>query len=121
MTEVLIGRSDEFGEGDRRLVVHGNHEIVFMKVKGKNRAFLNTCPHQGGPVCDGLLVHKVEEVISPTREYIGMAFSEDTIHIVCPWHGWEFDVETGACAGDGGPKLRRFDVIERDGLLYARL
>lgn len=121
MTEVLIGRSDEFKEGDRRLVAHGAHEIMFMRVNGKDRAFLNVCPHQGGPVCEGLFVHKVEEVISADREYLGMTFSEDTVHVVCPWHGWEFDVENGACAGDGRLRLRRFEVIERDGCLYARL
>jgi nitrite reductase/ring-hydroxylating ferredoxin subunit len=42
----------------------------------------------------------------------------DDLHIVCPWHGWEFNVETGRCAGDGKHALRRYRVIERNDEIY---
>ena len=36
----------------------------------------------------------------------------------CAWHGWEFDIETGACAGDRRRKLRRYETVERGGQVY---
>jgi nitrite reductase/ring-hydroxylating ferredoxin subunit len=47
-----------------------------------------------------------------------MRFNENDINIVCPWHGWEFNVETGRCAGDGKWSLRRFKVTENNGEIH---
>jgi nitrite reductase (NADH) small subunit len=115
--EIYAGRSADLGEGDRALVKHGKHEIGVIRAKGAIRAFLNFCPHQGGPVCEGVLVHRPEEIIAEDRTYQGMRFTED-LNLVCPWHGWEFDVETGRCAGDGKHALRKFEVVEREGNVY---
>jgi len=120
-TEILVGPAAEIAEGERRLLTHGALEIGYLRIDGRHRAFLNLCPHQGGPVCDGLVTRRVEEVLGKGREHLGMTFSEDRFHLVCPWHGWEFDVETGACAGDGRARLRRFEVIEREGQVYVVL
>lgn len=38
--------------------------------------------------------------------------------VVCPWHGYEFDLASGRCANDPRLRLRRYDVIERDGEVY---
>jgi nitrite reductase/ring-hydroxylating ferredoxin subunit len=43
------------------------------------------------------------------------------MHIVCPWHGYEYKLETGECAADKKLKLRRYEVIERDGGVYVAL
>jgi nitrite reductase (NADH) small subunit len=117
MAELYVGKADDLSEGERTLVSHGTHEIAVFRVKGTLRAFLNLCPHQGGPACEGVLINRVEEIIAPDKTYQGMRFTDD-LHVVCPWHGWEFDVETGLCAGDGKLKLRSFPVMERDGEVY---
>ena len=90
MQEIFVADADELKEGDRRILQHEGHHIGVMRAKGRIVAYRNLCPHQGGPVCEGMLIGKVEEVIDENRCYRGMRFSSDTLHIVCPWHGWEF-------------------------------
>ena len=107
-------------EGYRKIVQHQKHEIALIHAGGVTRAYLNRCPHQGGPVCDGLIINRVEEVIDEQKQFKGFAFSDD-LHLVCPWHGWEFNLETGQCAGDGKVKIRQFEVLNRDGKIYVQL
>lgn len=47
-----------------------------------------------------------------------MAFDESTLHIVCPWHGFEFSVQTGEHPGSSDLKLSRVDVSEENGRIY---
>ena len=115
--EVLVCREGEIADGDVRLIKVGPIEIGVIRHKGSYYAYRNQCPHQGGPVCEGLMIHRVEEDIGPDKTYRGMRYTDD-LQIVCPWHGWEFDIETGRCAGDGKHALRRYKVIERDNDIY---
>jgi nitrite reductase (NADH) small subunit len=118
MPEVFVCQSTELGEGARKIVTNGADQIGVIRAGGVLHAFRNACPHQGGPVCEGLIVHKVEEVIAADRTYQGMRFNENELHIVCPWHGWEFNIATGHCAGDGKHALKRYRVLERDNGIY---
>jgi nitrite reductase (NADH) small subunit len=117
MPELFVARTAELKEGDRRIVENGNAAIGVLRAKGQLFAYLNECPHQGGPVCEGLMINRVEEELGPDKTYRGMRYSDD-LHIVCPWHGWEFNIETGKCAGDGKHAIRRYKVVERDGEIY---
>lgn len=118
MAEVLVARSEELAEGQRKLLDVDGMVIGVMRARGKLHAFLNICPHQGGPVCEGRMIHRVEEVLGEHKTYLSMRFVEEDLHIVCPWHGWEFNLDTGRCAGDGKHGLRRFPVSEREGEIY---
>jgi nitrite reductase (NADH) small subunit len=48
--------------------------IALCNVQGTVYALDNTCPHAGGPLGEGSL---------------------RGTFIVCPWHGWRFNVRTG--------------------------
>jgi nitrite reductase/ring-hydroxylating ferredoxin subunit len=61
---------------------------------------------------------RLEQILAPDKTVIGERFSEEEIHVVCPWHGWEYDLETGACAADRRFKLRSFRVVVRDDDVY---
>ena len=121
MAEIFVCPSAELGEGSRKLVANGVDQIGIIRAGGALHAFSNICPHQGGPVCEGLLVHKVEEVISADKTYQGMRFNENELHIVCPWHGWEFDIETGRHCGDPKYRLRPVNVRVEDNRVYVTL
>lgn len=118
MKEVFVAASADVGESARRIISYGSQEIGVIRVEGQVHAFLNICPHQGGPVCQGMLIRKVEEIIDTEQRYLGMKFSEGSVNLVCPWHGWEFDIETGRCAGDGQQGVRKFPVRESEGSIY---
>jgi nitrite reductase (NADH) small subunit len=117
MPELFVARASELKEGERRIVENGGGTIGVLRAKGRLYAYQNQCPHQGGPVCQGLLIHRVEEDIGPDKTYRGMRYSDD-LHIVCPWHGWEFNVETGRCAGDGKHSIRKYKIVERGDEVY---
>lgn len=99
--EIFVSKSGDLSEGSRKIITYGRHRIGVVRAKGRLFAYRNVYPHQGGPICGGLLIHKVEAIIDKDETYRGMRFSGDALHIVCPWHGWEFNIETGRCAGDG--------------------
>ena len=115
---ILVGKTSEFKEGSKKIVPNGKNEIGVYFVKGNWHAYLNLCPHQGGPACEGLLMAKVEEVIAPDKTYHGMRFNHDEMHIVCPWHGWEFKIDDGTACADSKWKLRRYDVEVRGDEVY---
>ena len=116
--EQLVGRADEFKDGDRRLVTVGDGEVGVFRHEGAFYAYANRCVHQGGPACEGMIIAKVEEKILPDGTSAGLYFSDTVTHVVCPWHGYEYDIKTGVCAADSRLRLRKYDVIERDGGVY---
>jgi len=92
-------------------------EIVHLEIPGKDvnllrcpddrlYAFKNTCPHQGGPLCQGVLTGFSEP--SAPGEY---RYSRRGEILRCPWHGWEFDLLTGRSWFDPlHTRVRRYEV-----------
>jgi nitrite reductase/ring-hydroxylating ferredoxin subunit len=115
MREVNIGSASEFSDPGRKIVGFGNFEVGVFKLDGEFHAYLNLCPHMGGPVCQGKMIAKVEEVIAEDKTSKGMAFSKTKLHIVCPWHGFEFDIRTGAHPGSAKARLRKIKVAVEGG------
>lgn len=116
--ELYIAKSSELGEGDRRIVPNGSSEIGVFRVQGKLYAYQNLCAHQGGPACEGLLMAKVEEVIAEDKTYHGMRFNHDEMHIVCPWHGWEYDLVSGEMVADRKFRLKKYEIVEKGDEVY---
>ncbi|HEY7141481.1 MAG TPA: Rieske 2Fe-2S domain-containing protein [Methylomirabilota bacterium] len=67
--EIPIGRG-------KSVEVDGIPLAVFHVDDGQYQALEGSCPHEGGPLGDGVLLGD---------------------RVVCPWHGFDFDVRTGAC------------------------
>jgi nitrite reductase/ring-hydroxylating ferredoxin subunit len=118
--EIHVGRAADFKEGGKKIIENGNSEIGVYRVHGNWYAYQNLCPHQGGPACEGLMMAKVEEIIAEDKTYKGMRFNHDEMHIVCPWHGWEFNVADGVACGDKKWKLRKYDVEIRGDEVYVK-
>lgn len=73
--------------------------IALRIVRDQVIAIQGECPHAGGPVGEG--------EIKP-----------DCSAIICPWHGYEWDLRTGKCDEDPDLTLQRFPVrIEGDDIL----
>ncbi|HWG03622.1 MAG TPA: Rieske 2Fe-2S domain-containing protein [Beijerinckiaceae bacterium] len=117
MPEVFVAKAAELKDGDRRIVKTGRGEIGIFHHAGAYYAYANQCVHSGGPACEGILINKVVDVIAADRTYQGQTFSED-LHFVCPWHGYEYELESGICVGDRRLKLKKYDVVQRDGSLF---
>ena len=118
MAEKLVGKISEFKDGDRRIVFIGDREIGVFRDKGQFFAYSNTCLHQAGPACEGMIIAKVEEKLRPDKTSAGLFFSDTERHFVCPWHGYEYDIKTGEFVGDRKQKLRAYKVVQRGDDVY---
>ncbi len=116
--EIFVGKASDFDAGTCRLVAAGGREIGVRTHGGQFFAYENRCLHQGGPVCEGLIVNRVEEVVGSGGELVEQRFSEAHVHLVCPWHGFEYDLRTGVLAADPQRRLRSYEVVRRGDEVY---
>jgi nitrite reductase (NADH) small subunit len=86
-----IGSLDGFPVGAFRIVVVEGKEIGILRMQsGEIHAVKNVCPHKTAAVCRGYLGGTWPP--SNTRE---LQYSQQGEVLVCPRHGWEFDIKTG--------------------------
>lgn len=121
VAEKIVGLASEFSDETRKVIEVNGMEIAIFRWNGQYYAFENFCLHMGGPVGEGVILGKVEAVLDENKCYLGERFSETEFHLVCPWHGYEYDIETGRFAGDRRRKLRKFEVQQRQEKVYVRV
>jgi nitrite reductase/ring-hydroxylating ferredoxin subunit len=90
MAKHVVGTVDEIPPGERKIVEVAGRSIGVFNVGGEFYALRNTCPHQGGPLCQGQLTGLLMARVP--GEY---SYTHRGQILRCPWHGWEFDVKTG--------------------------
>lgn len=73
---VTVARVGEIPDGGRKMVQLKEREVVIINLNGEFYAIQNLCPHEGGPVGEGDISDG---------------------EIICPWHGWMFQLKTGKC------------------------
>jgi nitrite reductase (NADH) small subunit len=118
MREVHLGSASSFSDPGRKVIEIDGTEIGVFQVKGQFNAYRNICPHMGGPVCQGKILPRVEEDIADDRKSRGLIFSKTQTNIVCPWHGYEFDIRTGCHQGNPQLRLRALEVRIADGEVF---
>ena len=115
---VFGGAREKVPEGGRLVVDVGETTIGIFRTGGRLYAYLNTCAHQGGPVCQGKMIPRVDEVIDERGESHGFKFDEEDLHIVCPWHGFEYSIKTGVHPGRRSARLISVPVEEGPDGIY---
>jgi nitrite reductase/ring-hydroxylating ferredoxin subunit len=118
MALVYVGKQSDFEDRGRKVVARGDLEIGVFRLADEFYAYENRCPHVRGPVCQGRILPRVEEVLAEDKTSRGQKWSEHNTHIVCPWHGWEFDLKTGRHPGNPHMRLRAFDVTIKGDEVY---
>ena len=97
LTKVATKADIPIGTG-KTVEIDGKTIAVF-NCEGTFYAIDNTYKHRGGPLGEGTLSDKT---------------------VTCPWHGWEYDVTSGACQMDPSIKVQQFDVkVEGDNILVS--
>ncbi len=86
---VSVAKVDQIKDGEGLVVQVENDEVALFSIKGRIYACTNTCPHRGGPIGEGSLDGNV---------------------VTCPWHGWEFDITTGAMPVNVNVTIKTYDV-----------
>jgi nitrite reductase (NADH) small subunit len=118
VVDVFVANVGEIADRERKIVVDGALEIGVFRLGDEYFAWENDCPHMGGPVCQGRVMNRVMEVLDAEKRSHGYAWVEEDVHIVCPWHGFEFNIRTGQHPGMSNVGLRGFEVTVRDGAIY---
>lgn len=94
-----IAKKSDIAPGTGKVVEAGGKTIAVFNCDGTFYATDNTCLHRGGPLGEGSLAGTT---------------------VTCPWHGWEYDVTSGACQTNPAVKVQQFDVkIDGDDLLVS--
>lgn len=90
MAKYAVATVDEIPQAGRKIVEIGGRSIGIFNVDGEFFALRNSCPHEGGPLCRGVLCGEVTSDMPGEYRY-----SRAGQILRCPWHGWEFDIRTG--------------------------
>ena len=107
MNEIMVGELREFAEGGYRVLRVDDFEFGIFRQGGRLTAYENYCPHDGGPVCQGKVIPRVEEELASDQTSRGLR--------------WEFDIETGRHCGDPKYRLRPVNVRVEDNRVYVTL
>ena len=83
-------RPDEIAEGGGKTITVRGTEIAVFKCEGQLHATQNWCPHAGAALSAGTVE--------------GGA-------VVCPAHGYRFDLRTGTCATDAQLRLKTYRLV----------
>lgn len=95
---IKIALLEDIPVGKARIVsIPGGEEIALFNIDGKILALTNECPHDGGPLGEGYI---------------------EDCKVTCPWHGWEFNIATGACTNVEGEEAKRYDIEVENGEIY---
>jgi len=90
MPTYIVATVDEIPPGGRKVIEVAGRSIGVFNLGGEFFAIRNSCPHQGGPLCNGRLSGFL--IADKPGEY---HYSRRGEILRCPWHGWEFDLKTG--------------------------
>jgi nitrite reductase/ring-hydroxylating ferredoxin subunit len=95
--QIIVGRVEDLPPGrSATITLEDDKELALYNVGGQFHAIENFCPHRGAPLAEGNLCdHTVE----------------------CDWHGWRFDVRTGACLTRPTHAIEAYEVVIEDGWL----
>jgi nitrite reductase/ring-hydroxylating ferredoxin subunit len=114
---IHVCAAERLPPGERRTVEVGQRTVGVFNVEGEYYAVANNCPHRGGPLCEGDVVSALVAEWSEPGERTEHAVTGDP-SITCPWHGWEFDLQSGTHLGDDTFSVPTYDIVIEDGELF---
>jgi nitrite reductase (NADH) small subunit len=85
-----VGRVDEFVSRQGKMVTVDGRHVALFRLGDEFFAIDNLCLHKAGPLCEGQIDSK--DVVT------------------CPWHGWSYDIRSGALVQDPRVGVSRHDV-----------
>jgi nitrite reductase (NADH) small subunit len=109
MSWIKVAIVDELGPEKPKLIPYKNQEIGLYLIEGQPYAILNFCPHFGAPLCLGTVTSD-----GPGSQ----GYDSERRVIRCPWHRWEFDMDTGAALAPVKQRIKTFPVEIRENSVW---
>jgi 3-phenylpropionate/trans-cinnamate dioxygenase ferredoxin subunit len=88
--------------------------LVLVRWEDEVFALRNTCPHQGRALADGPVRPRLA-VSARSAMFDEVEVQADRPMIVCPWHGWLYDLSSGRCQTDPEIRVRAYRTEIVDG------
>lgn len=110
------GAFDELPDGKLQMTRVGKHEIGLLRAGERIFAVSNRCPHQAAPICAGPVRPRIDSTHAGTFEH-----DADRLVLSCPWHGWEFDIETGRAVWDDSYRVKTYTARVQDGRVLVEI
>ncbi len=92
-----VGDLDPLEENTVTSVTAGVKALCLAKYEGKYYALDNHCPHQGGPLGEGLI---------------------ENGYVRCPWHGYEYAPQDGSPPGGYDDRVETYPLEAREDGIY---
>jgi nitrite reductase (NADH) small subunit len=96
---VRVTTADNIPLREGRAVLIGDRELALFNLGDRFLATDNRCPHQGGPLCDGIVTGS---------------------SVVCPLHAWKVNLQNGCVERPAHGKdhcVRTYDTRVDDGVV----
>lgn len=109
--DVVVGAVEDVRREGCRIILVDGRRVVVISVGDEFFAVSDRCPHMGASMCTGSL----SGTFVPAGPH-ELVYGLDDRVIRCPWHGWEFDLESGRSLLE--PRrvgLKTYRVTHRDG------
>ena len=85
-----------------RVITVNGKEVLLFNLRGEISAIGNICLHKGGPLSEGKIAEKYE----------------GAYYVTCPWHGWEYNIKTGAAPPGFADQQSLYETIIKDGKIF---
>jgi 3-phenylpropionate/trans-cinnamate dioxygenase ferredoxin subunit len=110
LAKYVVGSLESMPPGSQHRVEAGGRMIAVFNVDGNFYALRDICPHQGGPLSAGVVVGEVRADRPGCYEF------RPGRHVRCPWHGWEYELESGQSFHDPAhSRVRAYDISVEPG------
>jgi nitrite reductase/ring-hydroxylating ferredoxin subunit len=93
----------------------GSRDLVLVKWRDRVYALRNICPHMSKSFELGDVLRRATGGVG------GPAFSDDAPIITCPWHQYEYSLETGHCLTDRRLRVRSYPTRVEGGRIFIDL
>jgi nitrite reductase/ring-hydroxylating ferredoxin subunit len=117
----LVAAESELAEGDRLTTVVNGLEVSVFNIDGEYRGYVNWCAHQAGPVCEGRISGTMKGTYDRETGDQRLEYVKEGEILNCPWHGWEYDLNTGNCLSRDDVTLPSFPVEVDEGEVFILL
>lgn len=107
---VTVCRVDDIPADRGKVVTVRGKSIGLFRVDGTVHALANRCPHKGAPLALG----RVRPMVCGQGPEC-VEFERDGTIVKCPWHLWEFEIESGRAVCDPRLRVRTYHTETVDG------
>jgi len=96
-----VSSLEELKSKKAKFIEINNDELAVFFSNGHLYAVNNFCPHRGGPLSEGEITENQS--------------------VICPLHGWSFDLKTGECLNMPNAKVETYPIEIRGKDIFVKL